>query len=67
VQVQEEIGQHHDDAIAPVDRHRMPKDAFPNLGFSNDFANAGHNTQPQVNVSRKGLRRAQPSGANAQR
>ena len=40
--MQEEIGQHHHDAIAAIDRHRMPEDALPNLRFGDDFAEAGH-------------------------
>jgi hypothetical protein len=43
VQMQEEIRQHHDDAVAAVNRHRMPKDAFPDLGFVDDLAQTRHN------------------------
>jgi hypothetical protein len=42
MKVQEEIRQHHHNAVAAVNRHRMPKDAFPDLRFSNEFAYAGH-------------------------
>jgi hypothetical protein len=31
MQVQKEVRQHHHDAIAPIERHRMPEDALPNL------------------------------------
>jgi hypothetical protein len=47
--VQEEIRQHHDDAVAAVNRHRMPKDAFPDLGFSYDFTKTGHELNPLFN------------------
>jgi hypothetical protein len=38
MQVQKEVGEHHDDPIAAIDRHRMPENALPDLGFGNDFA-----------------------------
>src|SRR5262249_52621215 len=31
VQVQEDVGQHHDDAVAPVARRRVAEDALPDL------------------------------------
>jgi hypothetical protein len=43
MQVQKEIREHHDNSIAPVNRHRMTKDALPNLGFGNDFDYSRHN------------------------
>jgi hypothetical protein len=50
VEMQKEIGEHHDDAITPVDRHRMPKDALPDLRFVNDFAKAGHGLLTRVMI-----------------
>jgi hypothetical protein len=38
MQVQKEVGQHHDDAIPSVERHRMTKNALPNLRITNGFA-----------------------------
>jgi hypothetical protein len=41
MQVQEEIGEHHDDPIPPVERHRVTEDALPDLGVADGFAD-GH-------------------------
>jgi hypothetical protein len=38
VQVQEKVGEHHHNAIAAVDRHRVPEDALPDLRFANGVA-----------------------------
>jgi hypothetical protein len=35
VQVQEEVGEHDDDAVPPIVRRRMPEDALPNLRVAN--------------------------------
>jgi len=42
MQVQEEVGKHHDDAVASIDRRRVPDDALPNLRFADDFAECSH-------------------------
>jgi hypothetical protein len=41
MQVQKEICQHHDDAVASVNRHRMSENAFPDLRIAEVFAQ-GH-------------------------
>jgi hypothetical protein len=40
--MQKEIRQHHHDSVAAVNRHRVPKNTFPNLRFGNEFAYASH-------------------------
>jgi hypothetical protein len=38
MEMQEEIRQHHHDAIAAIQRHWMPKDALPKLRIADRFA-----------------------------
>ena len=42
VQVQEEVRQHHHDAIAAIDRRGMPEDALPDLRVANDISERSH-------------------------
>ncbi len=37
MKVQEEIGEHHHHAVAPIGRHRVAEDALPELGFRELF------------------------------
>jgi hypothetical protein len=39
--MQKEVGEHHHDPIPPVERHRMPEDALPDLGVADRLAD-GH-------------------------
>jgi hypothetical protein len=48
MQMQEEIRQHHDDAVSAIDRRRMPENALPNLRAANVVANR-HRIAPIAN------------------
>ena len=42
MQVQKEVRQHHNDAVTSIHRHRVPKDALPDLRIPNDFSERRH-------------------------